>query len=345
MSVKLCGFVKISIWEFGFYSVDNFAPSLEWFLKPSETVWHVKNLQMVPFIYFPFLKDADFNFHVYTDPVKYSFYYQSILDKIISHIIKSCVDCGMIFSRHYCVTNPLPLPEFGYFCFEYFSHSGVDMTTKSLVILSILEGFLFFCHVIFYCVIKIFRCNYVATSMLLVPLWQLRKLRIQSRDFKDFPNDFASQMDFLDLSFDGWWSFSLYMSQCSKLIFGMRPSNLFIIFRMIMYQVKNRLGIVMTFRLIIRFPLHSCALDYLILKFLSICYVYLVRMGLGCVNEDDFQHLCAVTHWVLSMCELSFCYQLKFLLPLLPLFPGVFPFRFGLNFLLLLKFVEVVSDY
>ena len=157
------------------------------------------------FLYFPFLKDADFNYHVYTDPVIYSFYYQSILDKIISYIIKSCVDCGMIFSRHYCVTNPLPLPKIRYFSFEYFSHSGVDMMTKGLVILCMLEGFLSFCHEFFYCVIKIFCCNCVATSMLLGPLWQLRKLRIQSRDFKDFPYDFASQMDFLDLSFDGWW--------------------------------------------------------------------------------------------------------------------------------------------
>ena len=164
------------------------------------------------------------------------------------------------------------------------------------------------------------------------------------RDFKDLPNDFASQMDFLDLSFNGWWSFSLSMSQCSKLIFGMRPSNFLIILRMIMYQVKNRLGIVMTFRLIIRIPLHFCALDYLILKFLSKCYVYLVLMGLGCINEDVFQHLWAVTHWVLSTCELSFCYQLNSLLPLFPLFPGVFPFRFGLM-LLLLKFVDDVSDY
>ena len=96
-------------------------------------------------------------------------------------------------------------------------------------------------------------------------------------------------------------------------------------------------------RLIIGVPLHSYALDYLISKFLLKCYVYLVRMGLGCINEDMFQHLWAVTHWVLAMCELSFCYQLNFLFPLFLLFPGVFPFRFGL-FLLLLPNLSRLSQ-
>ena len=43
----------------------------EWFLEPSEVEWHKENLQMVPFVYFPFIKDADFDFHVFNDPVKY----------------------------------------------------------------------------------------------------------------------------------------------------------------------------------------------------------------------------------------------------------------------------------
>ena len=106
MSLKLCGFVKISIWEWGFYSVDIIAPSLEWFLEPSEVEWHNKNRQMVLFIFFPILKDADFYFLEFYDPVKFSLYYQSILYKIVSQIIKSCVDFDVFFSRHYHVPNP-----------------------------------------------------------------------------------------------------------------------------------------------------------------------------------------------------------------------------------------------
>ena len=328
MSLKLCGFEKMSIWEWGFYSVDIIAPSLEWFLEPSEVEWHNKNRQMILFIFFLILKDADFSFHVFYDPVKFSLYYQSILYKIVSQIIKSCVDFDVFFSRHYHVPNPTPLFEFKGDIIEYFPHSGMVVTGYYLVILRMLEGVLAFCHDFFYCLTKIFRCIYVAISMLLVSHWQLKKLHIQSRDFKDFPNDFASQRDFVDSSFNGWWSFSLSMSQCSKLIVCMRTSNLLFILRMVIFQVKNHLGLLMTLRLIIGVPLHSYALDYLISKFLLKCYVYLVRMGLGCINEDMFQHLWAVTHWVLAMCELSFCYQLNFLFPLFLLFSGVFPFRF-----------------
>ena len=50
------------------------------------------------------------------------------LGKIISQIIKSCVDCKMFFSRHYHVPNPPPLPDFRCDLVEAFSHAGVDMT-------------------------------------------------------------------------------------------------------------------------------------------------------------------------------------------------------------------------
>ena len=50
------------------------------------------------------------------------------LGKVVSQIIKSCVNCKMFFSRHYHVPNSPPLPEFRCDQVDAFSHSGVDMT-------------------------------------------------------------------------------------------------------------------------------------------------------------------------------------------------------------------------